>query len=131
MLELAENYKKSPIQLKNIAQNEQISIKYLEQLMAMLKTAGIVSSVRGSKGGYVLAKPPGQIRLSDCYNCLEGPVITVECVENEAYCNKTSDCTAREIWTEIHNAVMAVLKSLTLQDILDKKRRNKAFYYQI
>jgi len=131
VLELSENYGKGPVQLKIIARDQGISVKYLEQLMATLKSAGIVNSVRGSKGGYVLAKSPNQIRLSDCFNCLEGPVVTVECVENDSYCPRTNDCIAREVWTEVQKAVMSVLKSMTLQSLLDKSKDDKNLHYQI
>ena len=131
ILELAQNYGKGPVQLKIVARNQGISVKYLEQLMAMLKSAGIVSSVRGSKGGYILARSPDQIKLSDCFNCLEGPVVTVECVENNNYCPRISDCIAREVWAEIQKAVMGVLESMTLQNLLDKTKSDETLYYQI
>jgi len=131
VLKLAENYGKGPIQLKIIARDQRISVKYLEQLMAILKSAGIVSSVRGSKGGYTLIKSPDQIRLSDCFNCLEGHVITVECVDNDSYCPRTCDCIAREVWAEVQKAVMGVLQSITLQSLLDKSKHGKNLHYQI
>jgi Rrf2 family protein len=131
VMELAENYGKGPLQLKVIARDQGISVKYLEQLMASLKSAGIVSSVRGSKGGYVLAKSPEQIRLSDCFTCLEGPIVTVECVENNSYCPRTTDCITRDVWAEVQKAVMAVLKSITLQSLLDKSKHDKNLHYQI
>ena len=99
--------------------------------MATLKSAGIVRSIRGSKGGYVLAKSPGQIRVSDCFNCLEGPVITTECVANESYCTRTDDCVARQIWTEVQKAIMGVLQSITLQNLVDRTKHNKPLDYQI
>jgi Rrf2 family protein len=108
-----------------------MSAKYLEQLMAMLKSAGIVRSVRGSKGGYILAKPPGQVKVSDCFRCLEGPVITTECVEDESYCERTADCVARQVWTEVQKAVMGVLQSITLQNLVDRAHHNKAINYHI
>jgi len=131
VLDLAENYGHGPMQLKVIAKRQEISAKYLEQLMTMLRSAGIVNSVRGSKGGYVLTRPPNDIKLSECFNCLEGPVITVECVRNEDYCKKTHDCASKEIWTKVRNAVMNVLQSMTLQDIIDKEKNNHALHYQI
>ena len=85
ILELAENYGKGPLKLKAIAEHQEISVKYLEQLMAILKSTGIVRSVRGPNGGYVLAKSPNEIKVSDCFNCLEGPVITTECVDNSSF----------------------------------------------
>lgn len=131
ILELAENYDKGPLQLKAIAQHQNISVKYLEQLMTVLKSAGIVRSVRGPKGGYVLAKTPSEVRVSDCFNCLEGPVITTECVDNSRFCPKTAACVARQLWAEIQNAIMTLLQSTTLQSLIDRARENKALTYQI
>jgi len=131
VLELAENYGNGPLQLKIIAQHQEISVKYLEQLMAVLRSAGFVRSIRGSKGGYLLAKAPEQIKLSDIFHCLEGPVVTVECVDNESYCTRTNDCVARQIWIEVQKAVMGVLQSITLQNLVDRAKHNKALNYQI
>ena len=126
MLELAENYGNGPLQLKIIARHQSISAKYLEQLMITLKTAGIVTSVMGSKGGYLLARPAGQIKVSDCFNCLEGPIITTECVRDDSACQHTADCVARGLWSEVQNAIMSVLKPLTLQDLVDRSKEKKA-----
>ena len=131
VVELAENYGREPVQLKIISKDQEISMKYLEQIMSILKSAGIVSSSRGAKGGYFLAKPPNQVKLSDCFTCLEGPVVTVECVENDRFCPKTRDCVAREVWSEIEKAVVAVLDSITLQDMVNKAKQNKPLLYQI
>jgi Rrf2 family protein len=131
VLELAENYGKGPLQLKIIAQHQEISAKYLEQLMTILKSAGIVNSVRGSKGGYLLAKAPEKIKISDVFHCLEGPVVTVECVENENYCTRTNDCVARQLWAEVQRAIMGVLQSITLQNLVDRAKNNKVLDYQI
>jgi len=131
ILELAENYGRGPLQLRIIARDQEVSVKYLEQLMAILKSAGIVRSIRGSRGGFVLAKPPGQIRVSDCFNCLEGPVITAECVEDESYCTRANNCVARQIWAEMQNAIMGVMQSVTLQNLVDRAKSNKVSDYQI
>jgi len=131
VLELAENYGKGPLQLKIIAQRQEISVKYLEQLMSALRSAGFVRSTRGSKGGYVLAKSPEQIKLGDVFHCLEGPVVTVECVENEGYCTRTNDCAARQIWAEVEKAVIGVLQSITLQNLVDRAKNNKSLNYHI
>jgi len=130
-LELAESAGRRPLQLKTIAQHQEISLKYLEQLMAMLRSAGFVRSVRGSKGGYVLAKPPSQIKLSDIFNCLEGPVITAECVQSDNYCARSADCVAKQVWAQVQQAVTNVLESITLQDLVDKAKDKKTSNYQI
>ncbi len=131
LLELAENQGSGPLQLKIIARRQDISVKYLDQLMAILKSAGFVRSIRGAKGGYMLAKAPVQIKLSDVFCCLEGPVVTVECTENENYCARSADCVARQVWTQLQEAIMAVLQSITFQDLVDRTKDKKALNYQI
>jgi Rrf2 family cysteine metabolism transcriptional repressor len=131
ILELAEHYGEGPLQLRIIAHDQGVSIKYLEQLMAMLKSAGIVKSVRGSKGGYVLAKSPALVKVSECFECLEGTVITTECVDSNSYCERKNNCMARQLWADVQNAVMGVLESMTLQSIVDRSKNNKAIHYHI
>ena len=132
ILELAQNQGRGPLQIRVIAQRQDISVKYLEQVMAILRSAGFVRSVRGSKGGYILAKPPEHIKISELFDCLEGNVTTVECVEDENYCKSTADCVARLVWAQVQKAINDVLKSITLQDLVDRaKKENKMLDYQI
>lgn len=131
ILELAANQNGGPMQIKAIAQKQDISAKYLEQLMAVLKSAGFVRSVRGAKGGYILAKPTNQIKLSDVFNVLEGPVTTVECLENENSCKRAADCVTRQVWAEVQQAIEKVLQSMTLQDLVDRTKDKRALSYQI
>ena len=131
ILELAESYRQGPLQLKIIAQHQEISVKYLEQIIAMLKSGGFVKSIRGAKGGYILAKAPNQIKLSDVFDCLEGRVTTVECIEDEDYCAWVADCVARQLWVRVQEAIDSVLQSITLQDLLDRAKDKRALDYQI
>ncbi|MFZ0033513.1 MAG: Rrf2 family transcriptional regulator [Sedimentisphaerales bacterium] len=131
ILELAGNQEGGPLQIKVIAHRQDISVKYLEQLMAILKSAGFIRSIRGAKGGYILAKPANQIKLSDIFNALEGPVTTVECLENKNYCARVADCVARQVWAEVQQAIMSVLQSMTLQDLVDKTKDKGTLTYQI
>lgn len=131
ILELAASQSTKPLRLKVIANRQNISIKYLEQLMAILKSAGFVRSVRGSKGGYILAKPANQIKLSDIFQALEGPVTPVECLESKNYCAKVADCVARQLWEEVQQAIMNVLQSLTLQDLVNRAKDKRVSNYQI
>ncbi|RKY24402.1 MAG: AsnC family transcriptional regulator, partial [Planctomycetota bacterium] len=111
---------------------QDISVKYLEQLIAILKSAGLVKSIRGSKGGYVLAKTPNQIKLGDVFDCLEGlSAITVECVENENYCVRAADCVTRQVWTQLQETMENVLQSITLQDLIDRRIGSGTPNYQI
>ncbi len=131
ILELAENGGKEPMQLKAIARRQDISAKYLEQLMAVLKSAGLIRSVRGAKGGYVLARPSNEIRLSEVFHCLEGTVTTTECVEDEKYCQRAAGCAARLLWVQIHEEIENILDANTLQDLIDKARARGAMSYHI
>lgn len=131
VLQLADHFGKGPLQTRVIAQQQDISVKYLEQLMSALKSSGLVRSQRGAKGGYVLAKPPDQIKLSEIFDVFEGPVVTVECVNNENYCSKAADCIARQVWSEVQRAVKNVLQSITLQAALDKAKKGQPANYQI
>ena len=119
ILELAIEYGNGPLQIKTIAEREGISNKYLEQLVAMLKSAGLVRSVRGPRGGYILARPPADIKLDELFVTLEGPLVDVECLEDHDYCQRCADCTTRSLWQELQGAMMSVLKSKTLQDMVD------------
>ncbi len=131
MLELAENYGEGPLQIKVIANRQDISVKYLEQLMAMLRSGGFVRSIRGSKGGYELSKVPAQIKLDELFTCLEGPVVTVECVEDENFCARAADCVTRQLWAQVQDAMMNVLQSMTLQDLVNRTKERKNLDYQI
>lgn len=131
ILELAENAGKGPLQLRIIARRQDISAKYLEQLMAVLKSAGFVRSVRGAKGGYILARPPERINLNEIFHCLEGTVTTAECVEDENYCQRAAGCAARIIWAQVDDAIEKVLEAITLQDLLDKAKVSGAVNYHI
>jgi Rrf2 family transcriptional regulator, cysteine metabolism repressor len=123
MLELANEYGKKPLQIKSIADREEISNKYLEQLVSMLKSAGLVRSIRGPRGGYMLAKAPADIKLSEIFTTLEGPLVPIECVEHTEFCPKCSDCATRVIWTELYSALMSVLDKTTLKQLSERSNR--------
>ena len=132
ILELAVEYGNGPLQIKTIAEREDISNKYLEQLIAMLKASGLVRSIRGPRGGYELTRPPNEVKLSDIFKTLEGPVVAVECLEHPEYCPRCTDCVTREVWAKMQSAMMGVLENITLQDLVDKtKQVDKSGSYQI
>ena len=131
MIELAKHDNNRPLQLKLIAERQEISIKYLEQLMAVLRSAGLIKSVRGSRGGYILAKAPNQIAIIDILHCVEGPIATVECVEDGTRCSRATDCAAREVWMRVEQAIENVLQSITLRDVADMATGTKQSDYQI
>ena len=125
LLELAMHYGEGPILLRDIAQRQQISLRYLEQLITPLITGGIVRSTRGAGGGVSLAKPPEEIRLSEVMQLLEGPTALVECVNNPGVCSRSNFCVTRDIWSELKNVMDGVLESTTLQDLVERYRRKE------
>lgn len=131
MLELAREYGKKPLQIKSIADREDISNKYLEQLVAMLKSSGLVRSVRGPRGGYMLARNPAEIKLSEIFTTLEGPLVAIECVEHTKFTPNCSDCATRVIWTEMYKALMGVLDTTTLKELSERADKIHGGTYQI
>ncbi len=128
IIELAQYEGTRPLQLKTIAERQDISIKYLEQLMGLLRSAGLVRSVRGSKGGYALGRSPDQIKVSEVFRCLEGSVTTTECVEDQSVCKRSADCAARELWMEVEAAIHQVLDSITLVDMVKRAKAHGSDY---
>ncbi|OAO84940.1 Iron-sulfur cluster regulator IscR [Anoxybacillus flavithermus] len=112
MIELAKRYGEGPISLKSIAQTNNLSEHYLEQLISPLRNAGLVKSVRGAYGGYILADEPSKITAGDVIRVLEGPLQVVEELEDE-------EPAKRELWMRVRDAVKEVLDSTTLEDLLN------------
>lgn len=125
LLELALRQKEGLVQLKEIASKQQISLYYLEQLITPLIAGGILRSIKGPKGGIYLAKSPKDIKLSEVIQLLEGPLALVECVNDPSVCERSGFCVTRDIWGELKMVMDGVLKSTTLQDLVDRHRRNK------
>jgi Rrf2 family protein len=125
ILELASHYGEGPIELKEIAKRESISLKYLEQLIVPLRTAGLVKSVRGSKGGYSLAKPPSEICLNDLIEILEGPLNLIECLNDSKVCQKIPYCVTRDIWKEVSEAIQGIFHSVTLEDMVNRRKEKE------
>jgi Rrf2 family transcriptional regulator, cysteine metabolism repressor len=117
MVELAHAYPDGALSVKDVAARQRLSVKYLEQIMAPLKAAGIVKAVRGASGGYMLAQDPASVRLSDIYVALDGPPAIVDCVADAAICTRSAICPTRGVWCEMNAAVMKVLESTTLADL--------------
>ena len=121
-MDIALNSDGAPVLLKDIAKRQDISAQYLEHLVAPLIRAGILRSIRGAKGGIALAKPPEEIKLSRVIEVLEGSVAPVECVDNAALCARSHECVTRDVWSDIKAAIMGVLESLTLKDLMDRQK---------
>jgi len=135
MFDLAMNYGKGPIPLKNIAKRQQISEPYLEQLMASLRRAGLVKSMRGAQGGYMLANSPENITVGQIIKTLEGPLAPTECVieDETTECSKAEYCVTRLIWEKIRDSINNVIDIITLQDMINDyhkiNKKNGYMYY--
>jgi Rrf2 family protein len=125
LLDLAIQGSGEPVSLKDIAKRQQISLQYLEHLMTPLITAGMVRSVRGPKGGVLLAKLPEQITLSEIIQLLEGSIAPVDCVDNPKLCPRSELCVTRDIWDEVKKAMEGVLQTTTLQSLIEQQEKKK------
>jgi len=124
MLDLALNYENGArmVSAREVAEHQELSPKYLESLLAALRSAGLVRSVRGMEGGYTLTRPPAQINLREIYQVFEGTEGFAECTTEPERCNRTDGCATREIWAQMYDASMEVLESTTLEDLARRAR---------
>jgi len=124
MLELAKHFEKGPIQIGDIAKKQNISAKYLEQLIIPLKQSGFINSYRGPKGGHVLAKSPEEITIGQIVRILEGGIDLTECLSNPEFCEKSKDCSTRDVWEEVTKAMYDKLDSINLSKMLEMEIRS-------
>jgi len=119
MVYLAKSKLNQPIPLKQIAKNEQIPEPFLEQIFVDLRKAGLVKSVRGAKGGYLLANSPDLIVVGDIVRVLEGSLDLVECLENTDgnCCKKSEECTTKMVWEKVRESMAKVLDGFNLADL--------------
>jgi len=122
MLFLAAKYKKGPVRANEIAKEQDISQKYLENLLATLKAAGLVTAERGSKGGYSLSRPPSQITLYDVLLPLGDVAGIIHCSSNRGNCDRFIEWVTGKVWEELEHATKSILKKKTLSGLLKKKR---------
>jgi len=121
LLDLAVHGGDGMTPLKDIARREELSLHYLERLMAPLIAAGLVTSMRGARGGVALSRSPAEITLSDVIEALEGSIAPTECAVDPSCCGRSGLCVSREVWSEMSRAIAGVLESMTLQDLADRQ----------
>ncbi len=123
MLDLALCEKDKYIALKDIAERQQISVKYLEQIISVLGHAGYVRSVRGTGGGYMLAKEPKDYTVGMILRLTEGSLAPVSCLENETNtCPRAEQCVTLTVWEKIYDAINGVVDSITLEDLVKETK---------
>lgn len=127
MFDLALFGGETPVSLTAISERQNISVNYLEQLIAPLRKAGLVKSVRGAQGGYLLAKPASEISVADILFTLEGSLAPTDCVndQHEDNCTNADYCVTRMIYEKMHNSINDVVKSISLQDMIDDHNQLK------
>lgn len=125
MLDLALHYDDGYISLRHIAERQEISEGYLEQVFAMLKKDRLVKSVRGAQGGYKLSHPPEDITVGMILRTLEGSLAPVECVdgENPSKCSRYDECVTKFIWEKMRDSLYEVVDSISLEDLALKYKK--------
>ena len=122
MLDLAQHYDEGPVQISDIAKRQDISVKYLEQLIIPLKKVNFIKSFRGPKGGHMLTKSPDDITVGEIVKVLEGGIDLASCIEKPEDCNRSSDCVTRGVWEEATKAMFDKLNSVTLSKMIETEK---------
>lgn len=131
LLDLTINSLGRPVPLSDVARRQNISLKYLEHLSAKLKSDGIIVSKRGPSGGFMLARPPGQVSIGDIVRSLEGTTALTECSEPQeeaecAICSQAGECLSRWAWVEASKAMFDCLDQITLESLVNGEHGKKA-----
>lgn len=122
MIELGRRHGQGPVSLSDVAQAQSISLGYLEQIVPLLKDANLLESTRGARGGYELSRAPRQITVGDVVRALEeGYIMPLKCIPHgrgEEPCGRQDTCAARDVWRKMHEGIVEVLDSTTLEDLV-------------
>jgi Rrf2 family transcriptional regulator, cysteine metabolism repressor len=121
LVDLAQHQGAGPVLMQAIADRQGVSRKYLHALLSSLRAAGLVRSVRGSGGGYVLARAPGEIGVHDILQALEGNLDVSECARHPGRCERSATCANHDIWAELSRALASWLAGLTLADLVARQ----------
>ena len=132
MIDLAQNQGDGYVSLKDVANRQEISKKYLEQIVAILNKPDILRTNRGYQGGYRLAKNANEYTVGDILRLTEGGIAPVSCLENSPImCDRADDCVTLPVWKGLYKVISEYVDSITLQDIVDKNADISSFDYVI
>jgi Rrf2 family protein len=123
LLEIALHEGNTPVRLREIAERQEISLPYLEQLIKPLVAGGYIRTVPGPNGGVFLNESPSNIRMIDIITLYEGSLALVPCIDDPDLCDRSSSCVTRDVWSELKDAIDDVLSTKTLQDLIDQQRQ--------
>ena len=126
LIDLATHDPSKPRLVRDIAESQQISEKYISRLIIDLRRARLVRSVRGMKGGFFLARSPKEITLLDILETMEGTISIVDCVMAPEKCAINNGCTARDIWVRLNDGIRELMRGITFEQILQEYRQGKA-----
>lgn len=118
LLDIAAHQDHGPVILRDIAQRQEISEKYLWQVINPMKAAGFVTSSRGAKGGYMLARGVEEITLLDVVTALEGPVCVVDCVADPVSCERSTACVTRDVWARVEQSIKGTMAGITMKELV-------------
>lgn len=127
MFEIARGYPENPVTIKEISDRQNVSVAYLEQILNKLRRAGIIKSVKGPGGGYLLAAEPGAISIAAILKELEGPIAITSCLDPEEGCARVEGCVTHLLWRALGSKIEAFLKTITLEDLIKKEHLLKDF----
>ena len=130
LIDIAQHYDEGPVDLGDIAKRQSISEKYLWSLIPPLKNAGIITSTRGSKGGYVLAKHPTDIKLNEIVALLEGPICLVDCINDPSLCKRSAICSTKDVWTLVSKNINDTLSGITIADMVKNQNEKEGLNKQ-
>ena len=125
MIELGLRYGQGPVYLKEIARSEDISEKYLSQIIIPMKNAGLVRSFRGAHGGYVLSRPPAEITVKDIVSVFEGDFELLECVSKPEACTRTPVCVTQDLWRQLGSHIDGMLSGISLETLVARARERQ------
>ncbi len=121
VLEIALNDCENGIYQKDISKNQDISYKYLDQILSALKAAGIVTKAGGRKSGYVLTRKPSEITVYDVHNAFEPGICVIDCVAVNFSCKKENNCALKGFWGDLNNQIINYFKATTIDDLMKKQ----------
>lgn len=123
MLDLAQRDPEQYVTIKSISERQEISGKYLEQIISVLSRAGFVKSIRGSQGGYKLARPAEEYTVGMILRLIEGSLVPVACMEDEPnQCPRCDNCATLDVWKQLDEAISGVVDHITLADLVEKQK---------
>jgi Rrf2 family protein len=121
MFEIARGYPDKPVAIKEIAERQDVSVAYLEQILNKLRRGGLIKSVKGPGGGYLLAAEPGKTSIAAILKELEGPVAITSCLDPEEGCARVEGCVTHLLWRSLGAKIEAFLETITLKDLLEQE----------